>query len=78
MRTLCKTSILLYTALFVSERNRQVLIEQTRFLSNVFLSSEFKLENIYSGVNFLRGKMFVGYFYLPELICADSWKNRKN
>ena len=37
---------------FVSERKRQVLIEQTRFLSTVFLCSEFKLENIYSGVNF--------------------------
>ena len=28
------------------------MIEQTRFLSTVFLCSEFKLENIYSGVNF--------------------------
>ena len=28
------------------------MIEQTRFLSTVFLGSEFKLENIYSGVNF--------------------------
>ena len=27
------------------------MIEQTRFLSTVFLCSEFKLENIYSGVN---------------------------
>jgi len=34
------------------------VIEQTRFLSSVFLCSEFKLENIYSGVNFLGGKMF--------------------
>ena len=37
---------------FVSERKRQVVIEQTRFLSPVFLGSEFKLENSYSGVNF--------------------------
>ena len=31
---------------FVSERKRQVVIEQTRFLSTVFLCSEFNLENI--------------------------------
>ena len=31
---------------FVSERKRQYVIEQTRFLSTVFLCSEFKLENI--------------------------------
>ena len=37
---------------FVSERKRQVVIEQTRFLSPVFLGSEFKFENSYSGVNF--------------------------
>ena len=28
------------------------MIEQTRFLSTVFLGSEFKSENIYSGENF--------------------------
>ena len=28
------------------------IIEQTRFLSTVFLNNEFKLEDIYSGVNF--------------------------
>ena len=39
---------------FASERRRQVVIKQTRFLSTVFLCSEFKLENIYSGVNFCR------------------------
>ena len=38
---------------FVTERRRQLVIEQTRFLRTVFLSSEFKLENICSGVNFL-------------------------
>ena len=32
------------------------MIEQTRFLSPVFLCSEFKLENIYSVVTFC-GKM---------------------
>ena len=52
---------------FVSERKRQVLIEQTRFLSTVFLCSEFKLENIYSGVNFY-GNIFCGNLYLGELI----------
>ena len=61
----------------VSEWKRQVVIEQTRFLSTVFLCSEFKLANSYSGVNFA-GKMFCGKFYLRELISADCWKNRKN
>ena len=61
----------------VSERKRQVVIEQTRFLSTVFLCSEFKLENIYSGVNFC-GKNVCGNFYLRELMFADRWKNRKN
>ena len=37
------------------------MIEQTRFLSAVFLCSEFKLENIYSGVNFC-GKNFAVIF----------------
>ena len=49
----------------VSERKRQVVIEQTLFLSTVFLCSEFKIENIYSGIN------FCGNFYLRELIFAD-------
>ena len=51
------------------------MIEQKRFLSTVFLCSEFKLENVYSGVNFC-GKSVCGNFYLPELIFADRWKNR--
>ena len=46
-------------------------------LSTVFLCSEFKLENIYSGVIFC-GKNVGDNFYLPELIFADRWKNRKN
>ena len=37
---------------FVSERKRQVVIEQTWFFSTVFLCSEVKLEKIYSRVNF--------------------------
>ena len=72
VRTLYKTcKFIVYR--FVSERKRQVVIEQTRFLSTVFLSSEFKLENVYSGVNFC-GKN--GYF--RELIFSGRWKNRKN
>ena len=66
--TVC-VSISLYTAFF-SERKRQVVIEQTRFLSTVFLCSKFKSENIYSGVNFC-GKMFCGDFYLRELVFVD-------
>ena len=38
----------------VSEWKRQVVIEQTRFLSTVFLCSEFTLKNIYSAVNICR------------------------
>ena len=55
------------------------MIEQTRFLSTVFLCSEFKLENIYSqtGLNFCEENVS-GNFYLRELISADHWKNRKN
>ena len=51
--------------------------DTTRFLTTVFLCSEFKLKNIYSGVNFC-GKNVCGYFYWRELIFADRWKNRKN
>ena len=53
------------------------MIEQTRFLSTVFLCHEFVLENIYSGLNFC-GKNICGNFYLRELIFADGRKNRKN
>ena len=34
------------------------MIEQTRFLSTVFLCSEFNVEDIYSGVNFC-GNLFL-------------------
>ena len=61
----------------VSERKVQVVIEQTRFPGTVSLRSEFKLENIYSGVNFC-GKNVCGNFYLWEFSFADRWKNRKN
>ena len=59
----------------VSEWKRQVVIEQTRFLSTVFLCSEFTLENTYSSVNFC-GKNVCGNFYLRELIFADRKTNR--
>ena len=49
------------------------IIEQIRFLSTVFLCSEFKLDNIFSGVNFC-GKIVCGNFYLRELYFADRWK----
>ena len=47
------------------------MIEQTRFLSTVLLCSEFKLGNIYPGVN------FCGSFYLRELIFASLEKPQK-
>ena len=49
------------------------MIAQTRFLSTVFLCSEFKLEKIYSGVNFC-GKNVCGNSYLCERIFVDRWK----
>ena len=88
--TLCinKTSISLkrYIYRFVSERKaHQVVIdhEQTRFLSTVFLYSEFKSKNIYSEVNFwgknVRGYFILFYFFAGTLIIfADRGKNRKN
>ena len=65
----------LYTVLILNQR--QVVIEQTRFLSTAFLCSEFKLENIHSGVHFC-GKNVRSNFYLRERVFADRWKNRKN
>ena len=76
MRILCKTSNSLHTVLFLNGRGKLPMIEQTRFLSTVFLCSEFKLGNIYSGVNFC-GKNVCGSFYLRQLIFTDRRKNRK-
>ena len=56
---------------------QQVVIEQTRFLSTVFLCSELKLYNIYSGVNFC-GKMFAVIFICGNLFLRIAEKNRKN
>ena len=53
------------------------MIEQTRFLSTIFLRSEFKLTNIYSGVNFC-GENFCGSFYLRELIFESLEKPQKS
>ena len=49
------------------------MIEQTRFLSTVFLCSEFKLENTYSGVNFC-GKMFAVIFICGKLFLRIAGK----
>ena len=58
---------------FVSERKRQAVIEQTRFLDTVFLCSEFRLE--YPGVNFC-GKNLCDNFYLRELNFCGSLKKK--
>ena len=52
---------------FVSEWKRQVVIEQTQFLSTEYLL----------WVNFCRKNVY-GNFYLRELIIADHWKNHKH
>ena len=52
------------------------MIEQTRFLSTVFLCSEFKLENTYSGINFC-GKNVCGNLYLGELFLRIAGKIAK-
>ena len=58
LRTLCKTSKFIAYRL-VSEQTRQVvIIEQRQFLSTPFLCSKFKLQNIYSGVNFCRKNVY--------------------
>ena len=68
VRTLCKTSKFIVYRL-VSERKRQVVTEQTRLLSTTFLCKEFKLENIYSEVNF-SGKMFAVIFICGTYFCG--------
>ena len=62
---------------FVSERKRQVVIEQTRFLSTVFLCSEFKLENISLWGKFLRKKMFEVIFICGNLFLRIAGKIAK-
>ena len=53
---------------------RQVVIEHTRLLSAVFLCSEFKLENIYSGVNFC-GSLEKSQKLEPAKISCDTVTN---
>ena len=52
------------------------MIEQTRFLSTVFLCSEFKLENIHSGGNFCR-KNVCEDLYLREVFLRIAGKIAK-
>ena len=52
------------------------MIEQTRFLSTVFLGSEFKLETIYSGVNFC-GKNVSVIFICGNLFLRIARKTAK-
>ena len=55
------------------------MIEQTRFLSTVFLCNELKLVNIYSGAN-VCGRNVCGIFLGGGDYCvfADRWKKCKN
>ena len=46
--------------------------------STISLCSEFKLENIYRGVNFCGKKMFAVIFFPGTYFCWSPWKNRKN
>ena len=52
------------------------MIEQTQFLSTVLLCTEFKLDNIYSGVNFA-GKMFAVFFICGNLFLRIAEKSQK-
>ena len=63
----------IYQCVVVSEWKRQVVIEQARFLSTVFLCRKFKLENINSEIKFCT-KNVCGNFYLRELLFVDHWK----
>ena len=47
------------------------MIEQTQFLSTVVLCSEFKLEDIYSEVDFLGKNVCANFFFWWKLISAD-------
>ena len=55
---------------------RHIVIEQIRFLSTVFLCSEFTLR-IFTLEYMLAGKGY-GNLYLRKLTFAHRWKNRKN
>ena len=53
------------------------MIEQTQFLSTVFLSSEFKLDDIYYGVNSL-GENVRAHFFFAETNFWGSLKKSQN
>ena len=73
-----KTSISLYNVLCLKERHVQFVIEQTRFVSAVFLYSEFKLEKIYAEVIFL-GKLLAVIFICGNFkyFCGSREKSQK-
>ena len=74
----CAVSISLYPRLSLfGERKRQVVIEQIWFRSTVFLSSEFREENSYSGVNFC-GKIFAVIFICGNLFLRIAGKSQKS
>ena len=78
-RNTCFQTININQYFVVSERKMKVVIEQTRFPStvfSVFLRSEFKLGNIYSGVNF-PGKMFAVIFICGNLFLRIAGKTAK-
>ena len=56
----------------------QVVIEQTRFLSTAFLCSEFKLENIYSGVNFCGKKCLRQFLFTGTYFCGSLERPQKS
>ena len=63
--------------MFLIKKEVTVVIEQTRLLGTVFLCSEFKLENLYSGVNFC-GKNVCGNFYFGgTYFCGSLEKPQK-
>ena len=54
------------------------MIEQTQFLSTVFLCSEFKLEDIYYRVNFLGKNVCANFFFFAETNFGGSLKKSQN
>ena len=76
MGTLCKTSNSLYTVLFLNESPKLWLNRHNFLIRTVFLSSKFKLEYVYSGVNFA-GKMFVVIFLAGTYFCRSLEKSQK-
>ena len=60
------------TFVLLHSTQQQVEIEQRRFLSTVFLCTEFKLESIYSRPNFciknVWGNFFSGVYYLLPIV----------